>query len=192
MVSTLLPPATREPVLRELVTLIATGHEGALDGLHRLTHDRLHRIGMRMLGSWDLAEEVVSEVFTQVWRRAHTYNAARGTVNAWLNTILRNRAIDRLRGGRRDLTPLDELASGLFPPDSGSTPLQNTEDLEDASQVRRAVRGLPDSQRTAIELAFFQGMSHSEVADKLGAPLGTIKTRIRSGLLTIRQGLGLG
>jgi RNA polymerase sigma-70 factor (ECF subfamily) len=191
MGSILLPPAARDSVLRELLAQVAAGNEGALVGIHRLTGDRLHRVALGVLGDWDAAEDVIADTFSQVWRRADTYDPKRGSVMTWLTTIARNRAIDRLRGGARDdAASIDDMASTMLPPDHGSTPSSVAAGSEDASKVRRAVRDLPSIQRRAIELAFFEGLSHQQVATTLGKPIGTIKTRIRAGLAAIRDGLG--
>jgi len=190
MGSIILPPAARDSVLRELLAQVVAENEGALVGLHKLTGDRLHRVALGVLGDWDAAEDVVADTFAQVWRRADTYDPKRGAVITWLTTIARNRAIDRLRGGpRENAASIDDMASAMHPPDFG-TPSQEVAGGEDASKVRRAVRDLPSIQRRAIELAFFEGLSHQQVAKTLGKPLGTIKTRIRAGLAAIRDGLG--
>lgn len=191
MGSIILPPAARDSVLRELLAKVAENNEGALLGLHRLTGDRLHRVALGALGDWDAAEDVVADTFSQVWRRADTYDPKRGGVMTWLTTIARNRAIDRLRRGpREDAASIDDMASAMHPPDEEGTPSQAAAGQENASKVRRAVRDLPSIQRRAIELAFFEGLSHQQVASTLGKPLGTIKTRIRAGLAAIRDGLG--
>jgi RNA polymerase sigma-70 factor (ECF subfamily) len=191
MGSIILPPAARDSVLRELLAQVTAGSEGALVGLHRLTGDRLHRVALGVLGDWDAAEDVVGDTFAQVWRRADSYDPKRGGVLTWLTTITRNRAIDRLRGGARiDSASIDDMASAMLPPDDGGTPSQAAAGDEDASKVRRALRDLPSMQRRAIELAFFEGLSHQQVASTLGKPIGTIKTRIRAGLAALRDGLG--
>jgi len=187
-----LPPAARDSILRELMQGVAAGSEPALLSLHRLTGDRLHRIALGILGDWEAAEDVVADTFAQVWKRSETYNAERGQVLAWLSTIARNRAVDRLRRGALDASSLDDLTSALHPPDGDGTPSQAAAGREHASKLRRAVRDLPSIQRRAIELAFFEGLSHAEVASTLGKPLGTVKTRIRAGLAAIRDRLGLG
>ena len=186
-----LPPAARDSVLRELMEGVAAGSEPALLSLHQLTGDRLHRVALGILGDWEAAEDVVADTFAQVWRRSETYDAQRGNVLGWLTTIARNRAVDRLRQGKAGAASLDELSSALHPPGEDGTPSQAAAGREHASQLRRAVRELPSIQRRAIELAFFEGLSHTEVATTLGKPLGTVKTRIRAGLAAIRARLGL-
>ena len=189
MVSTTLPPAARESTLQDLLSLVAAGNEGALQGLHRMTGDRLHRVALRILGSWEAAEDAVADTFTQVWRRAGTFDSKRGNVNTWLNTIVRNRAIDRLRAGSIGAKSIDEMASAMHPEGLGGTPSQAAAGSEDASLLRCAIRHLPSLQREAIELAFFQGLSHAQVASTLDQPLGTVKTRIRAGIAAIREDL---
>jgi RNA polymerase sigma-70 factor (ECF subfamily) len=186
-----LPPAARDSVLCDLMERVSAGNESALLTLHRLTGDRLHRVALGIVGDWETAEDVVADTFAQVWKRAETYDAGRGNVLAWLTTIARNRAVDRLRQGKLDATSLGDLTSSLHPPGEDGTPSQDAAGREDASEVRRALRELPSIQRRAIELAFFEGLSHAEVADALGKPLGTVKTRIRAGLAAIRARLGL-
>lgn len=187
-----LPPAARDSMLRELMAGVAAGSEPALLSLHNLTGDRLHRVALGILSDWEAAEDVVADTFAQVWRRSETYDAGRGQVLAWLTTIARNKAVDRLRQGKAGAASLDELASALHPPDEDGTPSQAAAGHEHASRLRRAVRDLPSIQRRAIELAFFEGLSHAQVASTLGKPLGTVKTRIRAGLAAIRERLGLG
>ena len=138
------------------------------------------------------AETVVLDTFTQAWRDAGRYDAGRGSVASWLLVLGRSRALDLLRsaGRRARLTPVsvdDAPAAALVAEDAPSDPAQAVEAHERQQHVAAALGELPQAQRQAIELAFFEGLSHSEVAERLGEPLGTVKTRIRLGMTKLRQ-----
>ena len=147
----------------------------------------IYSLAMRILGDTTEAEDVVQEVFSQAWRQASRYSASRGAVGAWLLTITRSRAIDRLRarrarpGGVND----DRVAEQL--PDVGPPADSQVLSSEQVARVRAALDELPLLQRAAIELAFFEGLTHAEIADRLEQPLGTVKTRIRLAMLKLRD-----
>lgn len=144
---------------------------------------------IRLLGSRSDAEDLLQEVFLQVWRQAPTYSPERGSPEAWLITMTRSRAIDKLRSlRRRDIRPLspDDLL-----------PLEGERQIEPpthASEAKLTLQGvlakLPEAQRTVLELAYFDGLTQSEIAARLREPLGTVKTRIRAGLERLRVFLG--
>jgi RNA polymerase sigma-70 factor, ECF subfamily len=154
----------------------------------------LYGIALRILRSASDAEDVLQDVFVRVWTRADSYDERLGAPGAWLTRIARNRAIDKLRARatRGDAHPpsLDEL-NALERTTVSDQPSPET--TAEQSQTRHDIRGalalLPDEQRTLIEAAFFEGYTHSELADRFGLPLGTVKTRIRSGMLAMRQRL---
>jgi RNA polymerase sigma-70 factor, ECF subfamily len=169
---------------------IAAGDRAAAADLYDRHARPLFSLILRIVGNEPEAEDVLQEVFAQAFRQASRYDARRGVVAAWLLTIARSRAIERLRARRAridtragDLATIDEVPDGQ--PDAVSTLL----DEERARLVRQALGALPLLQRLAIELAYYEGLSHAEVAERLEQPLGTIKTRIRSGLLKLRDAL---
>ena len=140
----------------------------------------------RMLRRRELAEEVLQEAFLQAWRRLETFNPQRGSVRAWLMTIARSRALDHIksakaRGQREDRVGRYESVQVQDP--IGTTQL---EAAEDQSRVRAALAELPTEQRQAIELAYFGGLSHSQLAEHLEAPLGTVKSRVKLGMTKLR------
>lgn len=166
---------------RELLQAIARQDADALVALF----DRYNRLAFglayRILGDAFVAEEVVQDAFMSIWRNAASYDLSRGTVRTWLLTIVRNRAIDQLRGrfGRsQNDVDLDTVAPLLAAPDEWDDLLSEIQ----ASAVRAALRALPEEQRIAIELAYFEGLTHVEIAERLGIPLGTVKSRLRLGL----------
>jgi RNA polymerase sigma-70 factor (ECF subfamily) len=144
----------------------------------------------RILDSLEEAEDALQEALCLVWERAPLYNPAHGRPLSWAIALTRNKAIDQLRSRQRRtgvLVPVDPLvqeAVTVFP--VSDVPLFMDDELQ---QVRRAVLSLPPDQRSAIELAFFSGLTHPEVAVAVAAPLGTVKARIRRGLMTMRDGL---
>jgi len=171
---------------------VATGDAGGLGALYDRHGRAVYSLALRILGDQGDAEEVAQDVFAQAWRRAGQYDQARGTVAAWLLVMARTRAIDRFRARRvrpegrvqddADLTLQQLPATG---PDAASELLA----AERGQRVRRALEDLPFLQRVAIELAYFEGLSQREIAERLEQPLGTVKTRMRLGLLKLRDAL---
>ena len=141
----------------------------------------VYSVALRVLTDTGAAEDVLQEVFMQLWRNPTAFDASRGSLGAWLAVITRNRSVDALRT-RRSETDIDDVIVSVQP--DLASEAERTRALE---KVRGVLGSMPVSQRTALELAFFEGLTHTEIAGKTGEPLGTIKTRIRSGLLTIRK-----
>ena len=174
---------------REAFKRVAEGDHAALGEVYDRHGRLLYSLALRIVGDTSDAEDVVQDVFTQAWRNARRYDAGRGTVLAWLLTLTRSRAIDRIRGRKvrpeatRDETVLSTIADGAAPAD------EQLAWAGRASEIRAAVHGLSVLQRVAIELAFYEGLTHAEIADRLELPLGTVKTRIRQGLLRLRDRL---
>lgn len=180
---------------RELVRRMAAGDESALGELHDRYATLLHSVVLRIVGDADDAEEVLEEAFWQAWRQAGRYEEGRGGIGTWLVMMARSRAVDRVRSRRRFREERwDGQADGDGAADTDDialTPL----DAAQASEVRRvvatAVAGLPPEQRETVELAYFRGMSQSEIAAATGQPLGTVKTRARLALIKLREALAV-
>jgi RNA polymerase sigma-70 factor (ECF subfamily) len=141
----------------------------------------VYGVGLRVLRDTTAAEDLLQEVFLQLWRNPQSFNPERGRLAPWLAVIARNRAIDMLRK-RPQEQDIDEL------------PISTGINLEDTTvqrlaveKVRGVLAGLPPEQRQALEMAFFEGVTHTEIAAKTGEPLGTVKTRIRSALMAVRK-----
>ena len=179
------------PNLTQLVSAMAAGQESAMGELYDLTSGLVHGVALRMLENPQDAEEVVLDVYMKAWRNASTYSTDRGSVTAWLVMMARSVAIDRIRSRNAQPKTL-ELTNLEFPEPAGAfaTPEQATQERERQARVQLALRELPIEQREALILAFFGGLSHAELAERLGQPLGTIKTRIRLGLRRLRSLLG--
>lgn len=141
----------------------------------------VYSVALRVLGDTGTAEDVLQDVFMQLWRNPRTFDSSRGRLGAWLAVITRNRAIDALRKRRPENDIADVVVS--VEPDLAAE--------GDRSRLAQKVRGLlgtmPAPQRAALELAYFEGLTHTEIAAKTGEPLGTIKTRIRAGLTALRK-----
>jgi len=149
-------------------------------------HNRLlYGLILRILRDRSEAEEVLQEVFVLVWTRAETYNVALGSPAAWLVRIARNRAIDRLRSNAVRLRAVE--AAPL--PDAADSPETRAAESEQQRVVQRALDGLPPEQRVLIEQAYFLGLTQSELAERFRLPLGTVKTRIRTGMMALREQL---
>ena len=161
----------------------------ALSQLYDETSGILYSFALRMLNDPSDAEEVVLDVYQQVWKSSESFDSARGSVLAWLTVLTRSRSIDRLRraGPRRAReTSIEQVWEA---PSPGPEPEAQSMFQQERRLVRRALEELAPEQREAIELAFFRGLTHVEVAEALGTPLGTIKTRIRVGMRKLRDTL---
>ncbi|MGH9766511.1 MAG: sigma-70 family RNA polymerase sigma factor [Blastocatellia bacterium] len=179
----------RDQDLISLVQRVATGDQSALAALYDTTNRLVYGLVLRVLGDASSAEEVLLDVYTQVWRQAASYDTNRGAPLAWLTTIARSRAIDRLRSGWQDQRrkePLEVLGDAMA---DGASPEEMTVASERQKFVREALNSLTPEQREVIELAYYSGLSHSEIAAKLNQPLGTVKTRTRLGMMKLREAL---
>jgi RNA polymerase sigma-70 factor (ECF subfamily) len=166
---------------RALIARIRAGDESAMAEMYDRYSGIVYGVALRVLGNTSAAEDVLQEVFLQLWRNPQAFDADRGRLAPWLAVIARNRSIDLLR--KRPMEDdIDEL------------PISTGVNLEDEASERIAidkVRGvlaqLPAEQRKMLEMAYFEGLTHTEIASKTGEPLGTVKTRIRYGLLALRK-----
>ena len=163
---------------------MAAGDESALAALYDRWSPKVYGIALWILRDADEAEDVVDETFWQAWRSAAGFDARRAAVPAWLAMIARCRALDRLRRRRRH----EDLGAVAPPAESSGA---GVEEAERAERVAAALQMLPPEQRRAIELAFFDGYSHAEIADRLTLPLGTVKTRIRLAMQKLREQLAV-
>lgn len=186
------PPnwANRQEVWAVVMSKIAGGDQAAMAQLYDETSPLVYSLAMRMLGNTADAEEVTLDVYTQAWRTADRYRRDRGTVFAWLMNMARSRSIDHIRARTARSKSNEPLTHTDLVRDPADTPDRLSEVAEQRTLLRAALAELPADQRTSIELAFFSGLSHSELAERLGEPLGTVKTRIRSGMLKLRTALG--
>jgi len=178
-----LSSSERQAISPDLATVTAmkSGDQSAMAELYDRYSSVVYAVALRVLGDTGAAEDVLQEVFLQLWRNPGAFDAARGSLGAWLAVIARNRAIDSLRK-RRPETEIDDVIVSVAPD------LASDADRSRAAQKIRVMLGeMPTAQRSALELAYFEGMSHSEIATKTGEPLGTIKTRIRAGLTALRK-----
>jgi RNA polymerase sigma-70 factor (ECF subfamily) len=177
------------PDLKALLAGAAAGDQDALARFYDATSAAVYGLALRILRNPAEAEEVALDVFLQVWRDAARYDAGRGSALSWLLVLTRSRAIDRLRarGPARRVETAFEAAQE--PADDAQGPGEASWIAQQGAIVRRALRELPSEQRLALELAYFGGLTHAEIAERLSLPIGTAKTRIRLGLLKLREAL---
>ena len=172
------------------------GDADALGELYDLWSPRVHALVFSLVRDRDDAEEVVEEVFWQAWRHAARYDPARGSAASWLLSIARTRALDRLRSRRRRREETLEdgsTASNATPVGASAVagPVSDLESSERRAHVLAALAELPAEQREALELAYFEGLSQTEIADRTAQPLGTVKTRTRLALRKLRERLSV-
>src|SRR5450755_2897733 len=156
-----------------LVTAIRSGDQGAMAALYDRYSSIVYSVALRVLQDTGAAEDVLQDIFMQLWRNPGAFDASRGNMAAWLAVITRHRSIDALRR-RRPENDIEDVVVSVEPDLASDADRSRTMD-----KVRGALRTMPALQRCALEMAYFEGLTHSEIAEKTGEPLGTIKTRIR-------------
>jgi len=164
-----------------LVTAIRSGDQAAMGALYDRYSSIVYAVALRVLQETGAAEDVLQEIFMQLWRNPGAFDASRGNMAAWLAVIARHRAIDALRRRRPESDIADVVVS--VEPDLAS----DADRSRAMDKVRGALEAMPSPQRSALEMAYFEGLTHVEIAEKTGEPLGTIKTRIRAGLVSLRK-----
>jgi RNA polymerase sigma-70 factor (ECF subfamily) len=184
------PETAESAALVELVHRSAAGDQDAFAELYDQTSRRVYGIVWRVLRSPDHAAEVTQEVYTDVWRQASRYEAARGSVLGWIATMAHRRAVDRVRSVTREVARDEHYAV------TGSSPevdhvWEGVEQRLDVQRVRKGLESLTPIQREALTLAYFGGLTQTEIAARLQLPLGTVKTRVRDGLIRLRDALGV-
>lgn len=179
-------PATADTdAIADLLVRVADRDAGAFEDLYRLASSRLFSICLRLLPDRAEAEDVLQEVFTSIWHKAEQFDPDRASAMAWMGMIARNRSIDRLRSPSHTVrTTAIELGDEL--PDHGETPVDAAEASNDRERLKRCMDRLDDRRRGLIRTAFFEGATYEELATRSGAPLGSVKSWIRRGLLQLR------
>lgn len=173
---------------RKLLSRVAARDAAALRTVYDRHAGKAMAIALRILRSQQEAEEIVQEVFLEVWKRAAEFDVERGTISSWIASIARSRSIDRLRSrGTADRTAASLAAE---PPPQTPTPLEDVEQRIWRDKVGAALNELPDEQRAVLEQAYFEGLTQREIAERTGQPLGTVKTRVRLALEKLQSLLG--
>ena len=167
----------------------ATADQPAFRELYDLTNRRVYGIVLKVLRSPDQAQEVSQEVYVEVWKQASTYKAEKGSVIAWMATMAHRRAVDRVRSVSSEVAR-DERYAFIDQDRESDEVWDSVAQQYDVERVRGALAGLTDIQRQAIQLAYYDGLTQSQIATKLRLPLGTVKTRVRDGLRRLGDALG--
>jgi RNA polymerase sigma-70 factor, ECF subfamily len=172
-----------------LIQQVAKQDRDAFSQLYDRFSTLVFTLAMRMLKARSDAEDLLQEVFVQVWRQAENYSAERGSPEAWIVNIARSRAIDKIRSIRR-MQKSFVLTDDPARAESSENVESSAAESETRLTMNSALANLPDTQRKVLELAYFDGLTQSEIADRLAEPLGTVKTRMRSGIQKLREILG--
>ena len=170
-----------EPNDGALIAAIRSGNQDAMAQLYARYSSVVYAVALRVLGDTAAAEDVLQEIFIQLWRNPGAFDSGRGNLAPWLAVITRNRAVDSLRK-RRPQTEISETTVSVEPDLAGEADRGRA-----MEKVRAVLKDMPVAQRSSLEMAYFEGYSHSEIAQKTGEPLGTVKTRIRNGLMLLRK-----
>jgi RNA polymerase sigma-70 factor (ECF subfamily) len=178
------PTAERDATLDRLVAKVAAGDRAAFEALYRGTSARLFGVCLRVLSDRAEAEDVLQEAYVAIWHRAAQFDPGRAGALAWLATIARNKAIDRLRARppltRAPVEAIDDMA------DPGTTPDRDAETVAERSRLEGCLEQLDARRRSLIRTAFYDGATYDELAARMGAPLGSVKSWIRRGLMQLR------
>lgn len=180
---------TQHQRLAALLARSALGDRRAFEEVYRATHSKLFAVSLRIVRERQLAEEVLQDSFVAIWNHASDYAQARSAPTTWMTAIVRNRSLDVLRRGAHETEDVDE-AMALNLVDESASPARDLETAAAAHSIRDCLKELDAEQRQSIALAFFHGLSHSELADHMRKPLGTVKTHIRRGLMRLKDCLG--
>lgn len=174
-----------------LLARVVKGDVQAFSQLYDQSSTLLYTMALRMLGNKEDANELLQDVYLEVWRKVSRYDVGRGTPLAWLVTLTRSRAIDRLRArnSRAQQRLADSLDGASQVPDRSPNPFDAQADQEIRMLVLGALSALPPAQQQALELAYYEGLSHAEIAARLNQPLGTVKTRIKLAMSKLRESL---
>ena len=177
---------------QEMIAQIGRRDQGAFSALYDRLSGPLYSLAFKMLGDASDAQAALQEVFVQIWSRASTYDSEKSSVFSWAVLLTRSRAIDRLRARDRRLrVVVESTAENKVAEATDASTVESAADTankkDEAAHVRSLLNNLPEDQRQAIELAFFGHRTHHEIAAQLGQPLGTVKARIRRGLLKLRE-----
>ena len=177
---------------QEMIARIGRRDQSAFSALYDRLSGPLYSLAMKMLGDPAEAQDALQDVFLQIWSRAGTYDPEQSSVFSWTVLLTRSRVIDRMRArGRRSRVVVASTEDAPTAADASTveSAADTAEKNDEAARVRYVLNNLPSEQREAIEMAFFEHLSHHEIAARLGQPLGTVKARIRRGLLKLRQRL---
>ena len=174
----------------ELLARVAQGDEQAFAQFYRRCADGLYGMAVKMMNDSSEAQDVLQDGFSYMWKKAGTYDPARSSPFTWAVMIVRNKAIDRLRSRQRQARIVEKATTEfLHFADADDVSAREPVRREQCAEVRRALAEIPDEQKQVVELAFFAGLTHEQIAERLATPLGTIKARIRRGLLKLRDHL---
>ena len=173
----------------DLLKRTGEGDRRSFEQLYERYSGVLFSTAYRILTDQTAAEDAIQDVFVQIWEKAPLYDSARGKPLTWAVTMTRNKAIDRLRSQQRRNRLRDEMEThaSIFEEFSDRSSLDEVQSAEKGEMIRRAIQQLSKEQRQAIDLAFFSGLSQSEIAERIGEPLGTIKARIRRGMMKLKE-----
>jgi RNA polymerase sigma-70 factor (ECF subfamily) len=175
------------PADEELLLRIAAGDRVAFSALYDRLAGPLYSLALKMLGQEAEAQDLVQEVFLTIWSKASSFDSARGTAFSWAVTQLRNRAIDRIRSRKRRGELMETFGADLAPHDGVRSASENAEAGDRSRQVHAAMAKLSDEQRHVLRLAYFDGLTQSEIAAKLDEPLGTVKARAHRAMARLRD-----
>jgi RNA polymerase sigma-70 factor, ECF subfamily len=178
-------PDAAQDRLAELLSRTALGDRRAFAELYEATRSKLFAVSLRIVRERPLAEEALQDGFVSIWRHAADYARGKSAPTTWMTAIVRNRSLDIVRRTREDPDIDDSLAANLV--DESAAPAREAEKAAEAHTLRDCLGELEAEQRQSIALAFYHGLSHSELAEHLRRPLGTVKTHIRRGLMRLRE-----